>query len=146
MAQRMPIWIPGFCCGLILIGSGCGGRILEVEGSVEFDGVAVASGSISFEPVDGPGRDFGGVITAGKYKITSPPGVEPGARKVRIRAARKTGRQIPAGSPSPPGTMVDELVVVPAKYNDSSELAAKLEAGVVNRFDFKLASDSPPPQ
>ena len=145
MARRMPTWVLGLFCGFVLIGSGCGNRVLEVEGSVEFDGVAVASGSISFEPADGPGRDFGGVITDGKYKITSPPGVEPGAKKVRIRAARKTGRQIPAGSPSPPGTMVDELVVVPANYNDSSELTAHLEAGVANRFDFKLVSGSPMP-
>ncbi|MSU79536.1 MAG: hypothetical protein EXS16_15770 [Gemmataceae bacterium] len=145
MAQRIPTWVLGFLCGIILVSSGCGSRVLEVEGSVEFDGVAVASGSISFEPADGSSGEFGGIITDGKYKITSPPGVEPGARKVRIRAARKTGRQIPAGSPSPPGTMVDELVVVPAKYNDSSKLTAHLEAGVANRFDFKLVSGGPIP-
>ncbi len=126
----------------LLIGlAGCSQPTLHVEGEVVFDGKPVESGSITFEPTDGKGRDFGGVITDGKYKIVSPPGLESGTRIVRIAAMRKTGRQIPAGSPLPPGTMVDEIVSVPKIYNEKSELTADLEVGKENRFDFKLKAE-----
>jgi hypothetical protein len=113
---------------------------MQVEGTVLFDGAPVESGSISFEAANRKGRDFGGVITDGKYKATSPADAEPGEMIVRIRATRKTGKKIPAGSPLPPGTMVDEIVPAPKKYNDDSVLKATLQRGVVNQADFKLES------
>lgn len=125
---------------VVFLATGCGGQVMQVEGTVLFDGVPVESGSISFESADRNGRDFGGVIADGKYSVASPAGAEPGEMIVRIRATRKTGRKIPAGSPLPPGTMVDETVLAPKKYNDDSELKTTLQRGVVNQFDVKLVS------
>lgn len=126
--------------GALLVVVGCGSSHLKVEGTVTFDGQPVQEGSISFEPKDGQGRDFGAKIEGGHYSINSPPGVAAGEMVVRIRAFRKTGKKIPAGPPHPPDTMIDEIVQAPPRYNTKSNLAANLAAGQVNRFDFKLES------
>ena len=56
-----------------------------------------------------------------------------GVYRVEIRGQRKTGRKIPAGPPTPPGTMVEEVVeVIPEKYNKVSKL----------RFEVKGSADS----
>jgi len=120
--------------------AGCAGKTFEVEGTVEIDGKPVDSASISFEPTDGKGPGFGGVITDGKYKFISAPGVEPGKRIVRITGMTKTGKQIPSGPPPNPGPMVDEIMPFPERYNEKSELTADFEHGKVNHFDFKLKS------
>ena len=78
---------------LLIVASGCGGKIYEVEGAVEMDGKPLDSGSISFAPSDGKGRDFGGVIKDGKYKFTTPPSLEPGKRIVRITGMIKPGNK-----------------------------------------------------
>jgi hypothetical protein len=139
-------FIPVFLFATALLSSeGCGNSGLQVEGKVTFDGADVESGSISFEPADGKGRDFGGLIKDGKFKIVSPPGIEPGAKIVRITAARKTGRKIPAGPPSPPDVMVDEIVSAPKEYNENTKLNANLEIGKINQLEFKLQSSPPQP-
>jgi hypothetical protein len=120
--------------------AGCGGSTLEVQGTVTFDGVPLDSGSISFEPADGQGRDFGGFIKDGKFKIVSPPGVPPGAKIVRIVAVRKTGKKIPAGPPAPADMMVDEVLPIPSEFNEKSKLTADLSRGKINQLEFKLSS------
>ncbi len=130
--------------GILSVVGGCGSKPLHVEGNVTFDGKPLSEGAISFEPASGPGRDFGGVIKDGKYQIASPPGMTGGPMVVRIRGAIKTGKQIPAGSPAPPGTMVDEVFPIPARYNDKSTLKADLQPGKNNQCNFELHSDKAP--
>jgi hypothetical protein len=137
-AVRLPFSLLGGA--LLIIASGCGGKTFEVEGTVEIDGKPVDSGSISFDPADGKGPSFGGVITDGKYKFVSPPRVEAGKRIVRITGMQKTGKQIPSGPPTAPGPMVDEIRPFPKRYNENSELSETIESGKANRFDFKLKS------
>ncbi len=128
------------CAGVALLAAGCSPTPIKVAGEVLFDGQPVESGSISFVPADGKGREFGGVIQDGKYQLVGPPEAEPGEKIVRIVATCKTGKQIPAGSPSPPGTMVDELLVAPKKYNEQSELRVTLERGDNKSFDVHVKS------
>lgn len=125
------------CSSFFVFGCG-GGPVLDAEGTVTFDGQPLDSGSISFEPAGKQGREFGGVIQNGTYKVKSNPGAVPGEAIVRIRGARKTGKKIPAGSPEPKGTMVDEIVQLPKRYNDDSNMKVSLEAGKVNKHDFQL--------
>jgi hypothetical protein len=126
-------------CGIaFMCASGCGGPTFDVEGTVEMDGKPVDSGAISFEPADGKGRDFGGVITDGKFKFVTPPGVDAGKKIVRITGMQKTGKKISAFASG--DAMVDEAIPFPKRYNETSELSANLEAGKVNRFDFKMKS------
>ncbi len=120
--------------------AGCGVQQRHVEGSVLLDGQPVADGGISFEPADGLGCDFGAKIVNGIYRASAPPQIEPGRLIVRIRAMRKTGRRIPAGPPHPPGTLVDEFVGVPARYNDRSVLSASLERAPITTANFELRS------
>jgi hypothetical protein len=131
-----------FCGAFLIVATGCGGKTFQVEGTVEMDGKPVDSGSISFDPADGKGPSFGGVITDGKFNFVSPPGVEPGKRIVRITGMQKTGKQIPSGPPTNPGPLVDDIRPFPKRYNDNSELSENIESGKANRFDFKLKSSS----
>lgn len=122
-----------------LMALGCSQQ-LKVEGKVTFDGTPLEEGSISFEPADGTGSEFGGVISAGNYVAEAPPTAKPGAKIVRIRASRKTGKQMPAGPPFPPDKMVDEIVPLPADYHDGGKLTTELKPGTGNRADFELVS------
>jgi len=76
----------------------------------------------------------------GHYAIDSTGQLKPGLYRVEIHAPRKTGKQIAAGSPAPPGTMVDEEVeAVPEKYNRQSTLQKELKAGP-NPIDLEVTS------
>ena len=130
------------CC----VASGCGSQAIVVEGKITFDGQPVDTGSISFEPADGNGPEFGGAIADGAYRVVGPPGAASGSKIIRIRASRKTGRQLPAGPPFPPSMMIDEIEPVPKRYNDDSKLTAELKAGGSNHIDFPLDSDRGQPQ
>jgi len=116
---------------------GCGTGEIAVHGTVTFDGNPIPDGSIIFESEDGKTPSVGGQIMNGKYEFVGPPeGV--GKKIVRIRAIRKTGRQIEAGPPAPKGTKVDETeVFIPPIYGEKSTLTAELKSGS-NEYDFAL--------
>ena len=123
---------------------GCGNGRSTVAGKVTFDGEPVADGRIALEPVDGQGMTAGGKITAGEYRLAGDAGVPAGNYKVSITATRHTGRQVEAGPPSPPGTMVDEIEhFIPSKYNRETTLTCEVMPGT-NQHDFALASAAAP--
>lgn len=124
---------------MALIVAGCGGRQISVSGAVTFDGRPVEDGTLVFEPADGKGPTMGGRIEGGRYEVTGQAGVLPGKKIVRIRAVRKTGRRVPAGPPTPPGTMVDQVErYIPAIYNSESQLTVQLAPDCANQHDFHL--------
>lgn len=114
---------------------------VSVSGNVTLDGTAVESGSITFTPIEGTqSPSAGSDLVDGNYEVSRPQGPKPGIYRVEVRSQRKTGKKIPAGSPAPPGTMVDEMVeAIPAAYNRDSKLRAELKAGE-NRVNFDLKS------
>jgi hypothetical protein len=121
--------------------SGCGTGKVAVEGEVTVDGTPVEEGSITFDPGDGKGPSTGATIVDGYYRLEGPAGATPGAKIVRIRAFRKTGRKIASGPPSPPGTLVDEIVqYVPAAYNDRTTLRPEIAGESEVHLDFPLKS------
>lgn len=125
----------GWLAVLLLLATGCS-RGVNVEGEVTFDGQPVESGSIVFEPADGQGPSFGGSIESGRYAVS---GQSAGSMIVRIRAVRKTGRQVESGPPDPPGTMVDEVeAYIPAVYNSQSTLTREVAPRGTTRHDFQL--------
>ena len=132
---RLGIWI------LLLVAGGCSGQRGGVAGKVTLDGAALETGSISFLPIEGTeSPTAGAVITNGAYEIPRDKGPMPGIFRVEIRAQRKTGNKIPAGSPAPPGTLVDETVeAIPARYNKESTLRAEVKAGA-NPLNFELST------
>ena len=125
---------------------GCGGNSgldrAEVKGNVSFDGEPVAEGTISLIPEGGtksPGG--GGPIVDGKYVIDREKGPTPGTYLVHIHGRRKTGKEIPAGPPAPPGAMAPEIEqYIPPQFNTQTTLKIELESGS-NTHDFSLTGD-----
>src|SRR5262245_45958998 len=68
--------------------SGCGDSGSVVSGTVTYEGTPLASGSISFAPVDGKGPTSGGPIKDGQYRVE---GLLPGQKRVEITGALATG-------------------------------------------------------
>lgn len=117
--------------GLLLL-VGCGKTGIPVEGRITWGDRPVEQGSISFAPADGKGPSFGTPIKEGKYSIARSAGMTAGKKSVEIIAIVKTGRQVEAGPPTPPGTKVDEL------QNVSSRETCEVAAGSGNQCDFRL--------
>ena len=114
---------------------------MEVSGNITLDGKPVEEGAITFVPIEGTqSPSAGSDILDGGYDVPREKGPKVGVYRVEIRAQRKTGKKIAAGSPAPPGTMVDETVeAIPPAYNRESKLRAELKAGS-NPLDFDLHS------
>lgn len=121
---------------------GCGGSSGEntkraaVKGTVNVDGKPLETGVIMFLPAKGTiGPSSGAAISKGQYSISVEQGVSVGLNKVQVQGSMKTGKKIKAGSPSPPGTMVDELAEI---VNISEDHEVKPGQ---NTFDFDLKSN-----
>jgi len=136
---RIAILTTALCCW----GCGPGGDRAGVSGKITLDGQPLPSGSIAFEPIEGTQSPSAGAeIRDGSYAIDRDKGPTSGKFRVKINSQRKTGKKIAAGSPAPPGTLVDETVeAVPARYNKQSQLRAELKAGS-NPVHFELTSSA----
>ena len=129
----------GLACAAVVLVSGCGDGRVRVHGTVLFEGKPLEEGFVSFEPADGVGPTTGGPVTDGRYDLTGEARATVGDKLVRIYASRATGRKIPAGSPAPPGAIVDEMIqCVPKQYNDQSTLKVQITPGRDNTHDFDL--------
>lgn len=145
--QALMCYVPRFAfnsllfAGLLLLTAGCGDNQVRIRGNVTLDGKPIDTGAITFIPNDlSKGQTAGASIAFGEFQVVGNNLPPPGLYRVEIRGQKKTGKQIPAGSPSPPGTMVEETIeAVPAKYNYKSELKQELKTGD-NKFNFELSS------
>jgi hypothetical protein len=120
----------GFC--FFILGCNAGNRGVPVEGNVTVAGKPVDDGSINFVPDDGQGPTAGARIENGHFRFAADKGVVPGKKNVRITAAMKTGKKVPAGLGHARGDTVDE--VVPVTGSESCEIVA----GKPNQFDFDI--------
>tara|TARA_R110002095_G_scaffold144952_1_gene125353 strand:+ start:4330 stop:4854 length:525 start_codon:yes stop_codon:yes gene_type:complete len=111
-----------------------------VSGQVKFKGSPVDVGTITFSPAaPNVGPSTGAKISGGIYSIPIDAGAVIGTNRVEITAYQKTGKQIEAGTPSPPGTMVDELKpIIPKEYNQKSNLTVQIAGGDNKNIDFDL--------
>ena len=66
--------------------SGCGPSTATVSGEVTYDAKPVEDGYITFTPTDGKGKDAGGPITSGRYRISELP---PGPKVVKVIGVKK---------------------------------------------------------
>lgn len=127
---------------LALFALGCGSEPFQrgaVNGQVTFGGQPVANGTIVFIPTGaGLSASASAEIVAGKFAIPGKQGPSVGTHRVEVLAMRNNGKK-EAGSPYPPGTMVDDIEqYIPASYNHQSELKADVKSGgqTIN-FDLK---------
>ena len=112
--------------------------LCPVEGTVTLDGQPLEEGSIGMGPMVGqPGTAVGGKIINGTFKLRA----SEGEMLVNIRSQKK----VPIENPTPDEVAhnVAERTVelVPAKYNDRSELKFTVVKGK-NKATFDLRTDS----
>ncbi len=134
----------GSCLGWMVIGCG-GSPRAAVLGKVTIDGAPLPEGSITFIPVDRhSGQTAGAKIVQGEYELAAEQGLLPGEYEVQIRAVRPTGKKVWDGmgddrAPAGQKNMVDQIAsYLPVRYNDRTELRAKIEPGKVNQCDYAL--------
>jgi hypothetical protein len=108
----------------VLIGCGGGDGMADVTGTVTIDGTPAEKGSVTFLPADGKSATAGGEIVNGKYSARVPLGTS----KVQIRVPKVAGKKKLYNTPdSPMQDILEE--VLPAKYNDKTELTFEVKAG-----------------
>ena len=131
---KTPVWIA--ICTLLIAIVGCGrSDRAEVNGRVTLDGQAVENGAISFFPTgNAAGPSAWGVVKAGNYAIAAKHGPAPGANRVEVHWAHKTGRKT-----SYDPKMDEYREAVPKCYNRDSTLQADLKPGK-NEVNFDLKS------
>jgi hypothetical protein len=121
--------------------SGCSSSEPSAWGTVRVDGEPLASGSITFVPVDGKGETAddhgpggGTTIKEGTYRIERGKGLKVGRYRVEIQGIRTTPRKVldPLFSTA---LVQEEAGVLPAEYNKKSTLFREVSAGV-NKIDF----------
>jgi hypothetical protein len=128
--------------GLSIAGfaSGCGNDSVgrhSISGSVKVDGVPLASGNISFQPLEGQPTAGGAVVSAGKYAVPQGGGLVEGKYRVMINApVPGSGGQVAKGElPGEPPSAPQELI--PADWNvvSSHSIEVKKQGPFVFEFD-----------
>ena len=142
----LPKWMPFSACVFALLLSGCGGdsvkgipNLTPVTGTVKFEGKPVATGMITFSPVDpkSAGGAVSGKIESGSYRLmtsATDAGALPGDYKVAVVAKQGVDTMDKDGKPVPAKNLV------PDKYSsiETSELTATVKKGEKNVVDFDL--------
>jgi hypothetical protein len=118
-------------------GSSDGLNRQAVTGTVTWEGQALSTGAILFEPATNEsGTTVGSTIKNGKFSIARDQGPVPGDYVVRIYSSSGTqAAPIDGQSERSPRPMLERL---PATYNAKSELRAQVTARRPNRFQFEL--------
>ncbi|EAQ78852.1 hypothetical protein [Blastopirellula marina] len=118
---------------LLLLGGvlGCsGGDNLdrrEVRGAVTYSGKPVQEGTITLFPIDA-GMVASGKIENGRYEIPRYQGPIPGEYRVELTGLQATGRMIRLEEPGMAPQEIPEVKsILPAKYNDRSELTLTID-------------------
>ncbi len=128
-------------CGVFLFSMpGCGhkGRV-AVEGTVTLEGQPLHQAQIEFIPKPGTAAPtVGGDIVNGKFAIPPDKGPLVGKYRVKIIKSGSTGRKV---RDIRSNTMIDEYAqILPARYNEQTELEAEVTSSGPNIFEFTLTS------
>jgi hypothetical protein len=118
-----------------VIGCGSDTALLPLAGNVTFQGEPVASGEITFQPVDPQQRLATAPIVDGKYRLDPRFGAAPGEYTVAIRAYRAAAQAGP-GNPYAPDAEATEQYV-PRQFNDATTLRITASAESLEH-DFNL--------
>jgi len=109
---------------LLLILVGCGGTdpMSEVSGTVKVNGKEAEAAVITFFPANGP--TAGAEVKEGAYSVQVPLGIS----KVEIRMAKAIAGKTRIAEGPGAGDEGYVVEVLPAKYNDRSELTFEVKA------------------
>lgn len=130
---RFALTIGVVCCLAAFVGCGKNDGLCTVEGTVTLDGAPLADGTINFGPMAGAsGTATGAKIVNGKYSARA----SEGEMVVNIHSQKKETTRDEDGRES-----LNLTELIPAKYNQESELKASIGPGK-NVCNFDLTSDS----
>lgn len=112
-----------------LAAAGCSGdRPVPVAGRVTLNGADLPQGEIQFVPDDPARGPEAGPIADGRFDLLA----RPGKYKVRVTATKSVGYK---------GGFEYFESIVPARYNDNTELTAEIPSGGRKDLRFELKSD-----
>ena len=109
-------WGLGLVAAILVGGCGSSDGLVDIGGTVTFDGQPISEGRIQFRMTEGDKQAYAGMIEDGKYKVR----VAPGAALVEIRASRPVPGKFEEVNPGEP-EQVGEMYI-PEKYNSRTEL------------------------
>ncbi|MFN3153366.1 hypothetical protein [Bremerella sp.] len=119
-------------CGSLGCNFDSGPPMVEVSGTVTFDGQPVNDGNIFFRAKDG-GNSYGGKIVQGKYEST----VSPGDKTVEIIAMREVPGVFVSHNPGEKSPKME--MFIPPKYNRKTTLEISLpQDASQSTQDFQL--------
>jgi hypothetical protein len=120
--------------------SGCGnnGSLMEISGTVTYDGKLIQAGTITMIPQGGDGPTAAGRIADGKYSMK----VAPGKKQVRIEGFKILGQHHLRDNPDAPMVDIQEQIV-PACYNTKTGLTCEITSGVL-AYDLALEKSGIP--
>ena len=130
-----------FVVASLLFFAGCQDGMVEVTGSINYEGQVPDDGTIAFVTDKGAGITFGGPYSNGRYKVRVPEGTY----RVRITGKRVITLEepLPGMLGGPPITTRDEKIV-PDAYGLYSKLEAEVnKSSRKHDFDLKTPSAKP---
>ncbi|MBI1249759.1 hypothetical protein GC197_18185 [bacterium] len=126
---------------LLLAGCGSSNGMVNIAGTVTFDGEPVQNGSITFMPIEG-GTMGGGLIENGRIIAESPPG----KMAVQIHGQKIVKVENPSKEQIERGLTEDRVPLkIPTVYNTASKLRVTISPDQ-KTFDFNLTKDGKIPE
>jgi len=98
---------------------------------IQFDGKPLPSGTVTFIATDNGTTSQQAKINDGMYQAMVPVG----EKRVEIHASRIIGK------PPPEHEIPEKKQYIPARYNQKSELRARVQEGSQLQLNFDLTSD-----
>lgn len=121
-----------------LLLAGCaksGPELAPVGGRVTLDGQPMLAARLVFQPEANGSPSYGSTDRDGRYEL----GYKRGQKGAKI--GWHTVR-ITSDLPRAAGGKISPSQVLPARYNEQSELRREVKSDDENRFDFKLTSEA----
>jgi hypothetical protein len=140
---RGRFWTYALCAGLWLAAPGCSGSGDDlprqpVAGTVLLDGRPLASGTILFLLPPSGAQPFVSTpnsISNGRFSLTRENGLVPGKYKIVISADQRGANR---RDPRDAKTLSKEMI--PAKFNDKTELEVKVNEGGIKELRIAITS------
>lgn len=134
--MKLTVILSGICLSMLLL-TGCGGDgLTPISGTVTLDGQPIQNGRIAFTPKGGSeGTMAGATIKDGKYEAR----VSLGKMGVAVRAQKMVPIKNPDAHQKDVGITEQPESIIPAKYNDKSELTADIVEGK-SEYSFNLTT------
>ena len=125
---------------LVCLMAGCGANEsapkLAIAGSIDLDGIPLPEGTITLTSEQGISSLE---VKNGRFAVPAKQGLPSGNYHVHIVSFKLTGREIP-DSDWPGKTVAETRQIIPAKYNERSEVFADLSESNASSLKFELKS------